>query len=190
MNNKLFIAATAFVVVACGQETTTIDRASATSSSQPTSTAVFDNIPGQYPTQAPDVPGAKSAPVGACVSLEGKRDAPKLNVVDCGSPTNGFKVVQRVSTPDQCPKDVDQRFYRYPEDEGEWTACLDLAWSANDCLVTNQTSARRVACDDKNAANRVKPVAVLLGVTDISGCTETGYAHPERKFTICIETQG
>lgn len=187
MNTKLFIAATAFVVAACGQDA--IDQVSATSGSQATPTVSFDNIPGQYPTQAAGIPGAKSAPVGACVSLEGKRDAPKLNVVDCGSPNNGFKVVQRVSTPDQCPKDVDQRFYRYPEDEGEWTACLDLAWSASDCLVTNQTSARRVACDDKNVANRVKPVGVLLGATDTSGCKEDGYAHPARGFTICIETQ-
>ncbi|WP_236738435.1 LppU/SCO3897 family protein [Mycobacteroides abscessus] len=187
MNTKLVIAAATLVVTACGQDTPTVQQATATST-QPLA-ATFDNIPGQYPAQAPGIPGAKSAPVGACVSLEGKRDVPKLNVVDCGSPTNGFKVVQRVSTPDQCPKDVDQRFYRYPEDEGEWTACLDLAWSANDCLTTNQTSARRVACDDKNVANRVKPVGVLLNTTDISGCDETGYAHPDRKFTICIETQ-
>lgn len=110
-------------------------------------------------------------------------------MVDCASPTNGFKVVQRVSTPDQSPKDVDQRFYSYPEDDGEWTVCLDLAWSANDCLVTNQTSARQVACDDKNVANQVKPVGVLLNTTDLPGYTETEYAQPERKFTICIETQ-
>jgi hypothetical protein len=187
MRAKLLISATAFVVASCGQDAPS-DPVPATAASTPPLAVSFDNIPGQFPVQAPGIPGATSAPVGACVSLEGKRNAPKLNVVDCGSPTNGFKVVQRVSTPDQCPKDVDQRFYRYP-DEGEWTACLDLAWSANDCLVTNQTSARRVACDDKNVANRVKPVGVLLNTTDISGCDETGYAHPDRKFTICIETQ-
>lgn len=188
MRSKLLIVAAGFVVVACGQDAPS-SQVPATATSTPPPAVSFDSIPGQYPAQSVGIPGAKSAPVGACVSLEGKRDAPKLNVVDCGSSTNGFKVVQRVSTPDQCPKDVDQRFYRYPEDEGEWTACLDLAWSANDCLATNQTSARRVACDDKNVANRMKPVGVLLDATDISGCEQTGYAHPVRRFTVCTEAQ-
>lgn len=76
------------------------------------------------------------------------------------------------------PKGVDQRFYRYP-DEGEWTARLDLACSANDCLVTNQTSARRGTCDDK----------VSRTDSSLLECSETGYAHPVSGFAVRIETQ-
>ncbi len=151
--------------------------------------AQFDQIPGQFPPQASGVPGASTAPVGACVSFEGPSSNATLKVVDCGSPTNGFKVIQRVSTPDQCPADVAQKFYMNP-DEGQFTACLDFAWSANDCLSIGKVTAVRAACNDTSKANREKPLKVILNTTTNAGCGPTGgFPHAARKFTICTETQ-
>lgn len=148
----------------------------------------FDQVPGKYPVQDLGIPGADTAPVGACVSLAGPQLDPVFSVVDCGAPTNGYKVVQRVRTPDECPNDVDQRFYLNPEG-GQWTACLDYAWSIHDCLSIGHISATRVACDDQTTTNREKPTQVLLDSTTAADCPDGGFAHPVRKFTICTETQ-
>lgn len=151
--------------------------------------ADFNEIPGQFPPQESDVPGGSVAPVGACVSLDGQSHNAKLKVVDCGSPSNGYKVIQRVSTPAECPADVDHKFYMYP-DEGEFTACLDYAWSANDCLSIGKVTAIRTACDDASKPKREKPLKVILNTTTNAGCGPTGgFPHPVRKFTVCTETQ-
>ncbi|WP_074331093.1 LppU/SCO3897 family protein [Mycobacteroides abscessus] len=151
--------------------------------------ADFDQIPGQFPQQASGIPGASIAPVGACVSFEGPKNNATLKVVDCGSPANGFKVIQRVTTPDQCPADVAQRFYMNP-DEGQFTACLDYAWSANDCLSIGKVTAVRATCDDTSKPNREKPLKVILNTTTNAGCGPTGgFPHAVRKFTVCTETQ-
>ncbi|MDR3659469.1 MAG: hypothetical protein P4L86_03470 [Mycobacterium sp.] len=148
----------------------------------------FDQIPRQYPPQAAGIPGAAIAPVGACVSFDGPSTNATLKVVDCGSPTNGYKVIQRVSTPDQCPKDVDQKFYMNPA-EGQFTACLDYAWSAKDCLSIGKVTAVRVACNDAGAPDRQKPLNVVLDSINASDCPETGFPHPVRRFTVCAERQ-
>ena len=144
----------------------------------------FSQIPGQFPPQALNVPGESIAPVGACVSFEGPSTNTTLKVVDCGSPNNGYTVIQRVSTPDQCPADVAQKFYMNP-DEGQFTACLDYAWSSADCLSIGKVSAVRAKCDDVTRPNREKPVNVILN-TD---CPTGGFPHAVRKFTVCTETQ-
>ncbi|WP_444308616.1 LppU/SCO3897 family protein [Mycobacteroides abscessus] len=149
----------------------------------------FDQIPGQFPPQEPGIPGASIAPVGACVSFEGPSNNATLKVVDCGSPSNGHKVIQRVITPDQCPADVAQKFYMNP-DEGQFTACLDYAWNANDCLSIGKVTAVRAACDDTSKPNREKPLKVILNTTTNAGCGPTGgFPHAVRKFTVCTETQ-
>ncbi|MFD6199858.1 hypothetical protein ACFWE3_24445 [Mycobacteriaceae bacterium NPDC060252] len=123
------------------------------------------------------------------MSFEGPSNDATLKTVDCGSPTNGFKVIQRVSVPDQCPADVAQKFYMNP-DEGQFTACLDFAWSANDCLSIGKVTAVRAACDDTSKPNREKPLKVILNTTTNAGCGPTGgFPHAVRKFTICTETQ-
>ncbi|SKG18555.1 LppU/SCO3897 family protein [Mycobacteroides abscessus] len=149
----------------------------------------FNQIPGQFPAQASEIPGASVAPVGSCVSLDGPSTAAKLKVVDCGSPSNGYKVIQRVSTPAECPADVDHKFYMY-SDEGEFTACLDYAWSANDCLSVGKVTAIRASCNDTSKSKREKPLKVILNTTTNAGCGPTGgFPHAVRKFTVCTETQ-
>ncbi|MHA7661346.1 LppU/SCO3897 family protein [Mycolicibacterium sp. HS_4_1] len=135
----------------------------------------------------PVAAGAQLAPVGACVSLQGAPPEPSLSVVDCGSANNGFKVVQRVSTPAECTPDVDQRFYMNPEG-GQFTACLDYAWSSKDCLTISKYSATRVACDATGVGDREKPVNVIADSTSIAGCPTGGFAHAVRRFTVCTQT--
>lgn len=147
----------------------------------------FDQVPGQFPPQAAGIPGASIAPVGACVSFDGPSTNATLKLVDCGSSTNGYKVIQRVATPKECPSDVAQKFYMNP-DEGQFTACLDYAWNARDCLSIGQVTAVRVACDDVNAPNRQKPLRIIPSSTDISGCPTGGFSHPVRRFTVCTQT--
>lgn len=147
----------------------------------------FEHIPGEFPPQQPGIPGASLAPVGACVSLGGASTNATLNIVDCGSPAGAFKVIQRVSTPDQCPKDDDQQFYMNPE-EGQFTACLDLAWSAADCLSIGKMTATRTACNSAEP-KRERPLNVVLNSESANDCPAGGFAHPVRRFAICTLSQ-
>ncbi|MBN7314871.1 hypothetical protein I3U70_26145 [Mycobacteroides abscessus subsp. abscessus] len=109
-------------------------------------------------------------------------------MVDCGSSTNGYKVIQRVSMPDQCVKDAEQRFYLDTPDGG-FAACLDYAWSAKDCLSIGKVSVVRAACDDSTAPNREKPRSIVYDTQTAGVCPTGGFAHPVRRFTVCTEPQ-
>ncbi|SCX11093.1 hypothetical protein [Mycolicibacterium fluoranthenivorans] len=148
----------------------------------------FSHIPGQYPPQATNVPGESVAPVGACVSFDGPSNNATLRIVECGSPTNGYTVIQRVYTPDQCAPDVAQKFYMNA-DEGQFTACLDYAWKSADCLSIGKVTAIRAKCEDTTMPNREKPLKVILNTTTNADCPTGGFPHPVRKFTVCTETQ-
>lgn len=194
MNRRLTsaVGAAAIVVVAvagCSPQEARPAAGASTNTTVSLPGADFEQISGQFPPQPAGIPGAAIAPVAACVSFEGPSNNATLKIVDCGSPTNGFKVIQRVSTPDQCPADVAQKFYMNP-DEGQFTACLDYAWSANDCLSIGKVTAVRAACDDPSKPNREKPLKVILNTTTNAGCGPTGgFPHAVRKFTVCTETQ-
>ncbi len=170
--------------VACGRDTSSAEPAT---SSAVAARANFDQIEGEFPTQSAGVPGAQSAPVGACVSLTGPKSSPALSVVDCGSPSNGYRVIQRVSGPDECVKDADQRFYLNPA-EGQWTASLDYAWSNKDCLSISDITAVHTPCDGA-APGRERPIQVVLDAISTANCPTGGFAHPVRRFTICTHTQ-
>lgn len=159
-----------------------------TTTASPPVAVDFSQIPGQFPPQAPNIPGASIAPVGACVSFEGPSNNSMLRVVDCGSPNNGYTVIQRVFTPEQCPSDVAQKFYMN-SDEGQFTACLDYAWNSRDCLSIGKVTAVRVDCDDTTRPNREKPLNVIPNTTTNAGCPTGGFPHVVRKFTVCTETQ-
>jgi len=180
------MAAAVLAITACGHDAGSSDQPA--SSPRSTVDTNFDQIPGQYPLQAPGIPGAAIAPVGACVSFDGPSTNATLRIVDCGSPTNGYKVVQRVATPNECPSDVAQKFYMNPE-EGQFTACLDYAWSSKDCLSIGKVTAVRAACDDANAPAKEKPLNVVLNSVTEKDCPTGGFAHPVRRFTVCTQTQ-
>lgn len=153
--------------------------------SEPTN---FDEIINQFPPLDHEIPDSAAAPVGACVALSGTRTSPSLSVVACGSPQNGYKIIQVVATPAECVVDADQIFYTNPP-EGQWTACLDYAWSNADCLSISKITAVRVRCDDTTIPRREKPISVLIDVADAEECGEGGFTHRVREFTVCTETQ-
>lgn len=149
----------------------------------------FDQIPGEFLPERPEVPGAAVAAAGACVALGGEPAAPILDIVQCGSRNNGYRVVERVHTPEECKSDVEQKFYMNGED-GQFTACLDYAWMAGDCLSIGSFTAIRASCDDMSVPRRERPVSVLLDVTSADACPDGGFAHPVRRFTVCTKTMG
>lgn len=151
----------------------------------------FSDIPNQFPQPATNTSaGQEAAPVGACVSLSGKIARAELSVVECGSPENNYKVIQRVTMPNECISDTDRRYYQNDADGG-WTACLDLAWDKSACLSITTTLVRRVSCSDTTVPNRQKPVKLITNTTTIEGCPRGGFVfdHPQRRFTVCAETQ-
>ncbi|WP_074292710.1 LppU/SCO3897 family protein [Mycobacteroides abscessus] len=180
MQSKLIACCiTVFAATACGTSQPGADVSTAPN---------FDQITGQYPEQPAGIPGEAIAPIGSCVSLEGPREKPSLKVVDCGSPANGYKVIQRVSMPDQCVKDAEQRFYLDTPDGG-FAACLDYAWSTKDCLSIGKVSVVRAACNDNTAPRREKPISIVYDTQTAGVCPTGGFAHPIRRFTICTEPQ-
>jgi hypothetical protein len=152
------------------------------------STPDFGNIPGQFPVPATLTEnGSQTAPVGACVNVSGPPRDATLTIVGCGTRENTYRVIRRVVTPDQC-QDADRPFYSNTSNDGEWTACLDLAWDNNYCInISKQVT--KVACDDPSAKDKYKAVKIVISTVTKRDCGEDGYAHPVRQFTICTETQ-
>lgn len=56
------------------------------------------------------------------------------------------------------------------------------------CISLGQPVAK-VDCTDTNAPKRIKPLKIILDTTTLEGCPSGGYKHPQRKFTVCTETQ-
>ncbi|WP_109559279.1 LppU/SCO3897 family protein [Mycobacteroides saopaulense] len=148
----------------------------------------FANIPGQFPTPGSlTANGQVQAPVGGCVNVSGPLVNASLTVVDCGSDKHTYRVVQRVNIPQECG-DADHSVYANSAATGQYTACLDLAWEASSCISLGQP-VTKVACTEANAPKRIKPLKIILDTTTLDGCAEGGYKHPQRRFTICTETQ-
>ncbi len=150
------------------------------------SPGAFKEISGQFPQPATLTDsGAADAPVGGCVQVSGTPTRAVLNVAACTSPHATYRVIQRVRTPEQCVTDKDHPVY-YHDENAQWTACLDLNWDSTYCINLGQVVSK-VACDDPNAHNKIKPSHLLTDTTTVEGCPQGGYAHPTRRFTICTE---
>lgn len=163
-----------------------------TSSTKPSAThresTDFANIPGQFLTPGSlTANGQTEAPVGGCVNLGGELVNSSLTIVDCGSDRNTYRIVQRVNVPKECG-DTDRSFYHNSEATGQYTACLDLAWDKSSCISVGQP-VTKVACADTNSPKRIKPLKLILDTTSLDGCPSGGYKHPQRRFTVCTETQ-
>lgn len=179
-----------FAVIGCNSASDdrgTIASAVPTSGSQlPDS---VENIPGQYPDSNAVAVGGAAAPIGGCVSLRGPRARALLSPVDCQDPRANYRVIQRVAKPHECVGDADRQYYQNDKD-GEWTACLDLAWNSRNCIsFESKDLVSQVDCADSKALNRERPTQLLLNSATAAGCTYGGFAHPIRRFTVCTETQ-
>ncbi|MHA7662211.1 LppU/SCO3897 family protein [Mycolicibacterium sp. HS_4_1] len=148
----------------------------------------FANIPGQFvgpPTLTPN--GEAQAPVGACANLSGTTTDAILSIVDCNSLQNTYRVVRRVNTPQECG-DTDRSYYHNSQSTGQYTACLDLAWDSTTCIALGPLVSK-VNCADPNISSKIKPTMVILNTTTLDGCSDGGYTHPARRFTVCTQTQ-
>ncbi|SKT85252.1 Uncharacterised protein [Mycobacteroides abscessus subsp. massiliense] len=149
----------------------------------------FDDIPGQYPNpQQVSSPVEVGYPVGTCVKVYGSRSHTEISAAECGSLESNYRIIQRASDPRQCVSDADRLYYHNGKD-GEWAACLDYAWTPESCISITASSVERTDCDDPKAPDKVKPIRVIVGVTDVSSCRSGGYAHPVRRFTVCTQMQ-
>ncbi|MEH3131592.1 MAG: hypothetical protein PGN27_16715 [Mycolicibacterium neoaurum] len=146
------------------------------------------DIPGQFPQPATMTEsGGADAPVGGCVNVSGTPARAVLDVADCMTPLATYRVIQRVLTPDQCVADADRPFY-FRDAYAQWTACLDLNWDSTYCIDVGAVTTK-VACEDPAATRKLKPASVLLDTTTTDDCSEGGYPHPLRRFTICTEAR-
>lgn len=182
------VALTCWTVSSCGSPAEAPSQTvPATASSQQDSTD-FSKIPGQFPSPASlTANGEGEAPVGGCVNLSGPAVNAVLTLVDCGSQQYTYRIVQRVNRSRECG-DADHSYYHNSKDTGQYTACLDLAWDKDLCLNLGQP-VTKVACDDPKAPERYKPIKVVLNTTSVDACPNGGYAHPQRRFTVCTQRQ-
>jgi hypothetical protein len=151
-------------------------------------TGALVEINKQFPSEAAVAEGATEAPVKACANLVGSRQRPSLELVSCESGKPGYRIVQRVSTPAECPSDVDDRFYK-SDGAKQWTACLDFAWPREGCLsIAEGAFSTWVECNDPKAVGAERATEILEDVTTVEKCPFGGFAHPLRGFAVCSET--
>lgn len=148
----------------------------------------LSDIPGRMPGGVESQIGQDAAPVGGCVNLSGEKINASIKVVPCGSADNNYLVIQRVNFPTDCVADADRRYYHNGR-QGEFTACLDLAWSPQSCIIIDSPKVLRTNCEDSSVPNQYRPIKVILNADNVDGCPDKGFAHPVRRFTICTETQ-
>ncbi|SHS48618.1 Uncharacterised protein [Mycobacteroides abscessus subsp. abscessus] len=188
MTLKAIAAITLVVAVVTGCQDSNRPATASTNAAPPAGTN-FASIPGEFASPAATTQaGAEEAPIGACVKVTGKPWEAGMRAADCGGPDATHRIIQRVTTPDECVSDIDRRFYQNTA-AGEWTACLDIYWAFTDCLSVTDDGTHRVSCADQSAPTRVRATKVVLDTSTADMCPEGGYDHPERKFTICTETQ-
>lgn len=177
-----------FTLGACGMQSSPPSATvPATASAQQDSTD-FSSIPGQFPSPASlTANGEREAPVGGCVNLSGPAVNAVLTIVDCGSQQYTYRIVQRVNRSRECG-DADHSYYRNSKESGQYTACLDLAWDKGACLNLGRP-VTKVSCDDPSAREKYKPIKVVVNTTVVDACPNGGYAHPQRRFTVCTQRQ-
>ncbi len=181
--------ATSLLIASCSSEVNLDSRTSSTTASAGSSSKTpdvdFSDIAGQFP-QTPDI-SAPDVRRGDCVALTGSAARSSLNVVECGSAENNYRVVQIARKPWECVNDADQHYYKN-KDGSEFSLCLDYAWGSKDCLLMSDHSVTRSKCEH-NAAGRVeRPLTVVEDASSVTVCPTGGYPHPTRRFVVCAES--
>lgn len=144
------MVAAAFITGCGSGEASPSEHSSTTAAPDRTS---FKDIAGEFPQPATLTDsGATDAPVTGCVNVAGTPARAVLDLADCTTPQATYRVIQRVTTPDQCIADTDRPFY-YRDTTIERTACLDLNWDPVYC-INLATVITKVACDDPNAPTK------------------------------------
>lgn len=126
--------------------------------------------------------------VGDCISATGTLADAVAIPAPCGTSASNYRVIGKAPTNAQCVSDADTTYYEELAIGGEQGAlCLDVDWIIGDCMDVSGDAAQRVPCD-AGTAPREKATAIIADAVDADSCPSGGYAHPERRFTVCTET--
>lgn len=182
------VAATA-LLAGCGGESVE-GSAVAAEASATTSVQSSPSVAGQ---QGSDGGGRVDIDVeiGDCVRLGGTSDAATIAEATCGSTSSNYKVVAKAAKNAQCPSDVDQVYYETSWGNERGALCLDVDWVVGGCMSIpddSEDEPQRVDCNDPNATGVEQVTEIVEGTTDVEACSEGGFAHEERQFTVCTET--
>lgn len=150
---------------------------------------IGEDIPGQIINSAV-LPGSPA--VRSCLSLTGARGTTRLIRKSCDDFTAEFKVVQIVLNPEQCPTDIDQRYF-HSDVSKSYGLCLDYNWQRESCIQIHQEFALGVKCDITLTSAEVttyKPYSIYYNVQEMSVAKCKNHfqlPYPIRKFTVCVE---
>lgn len=126
--------------------------------------------------------------VGDCILASGTLDDAAAMPAPCGSAASNYRVIGKAPTNAECVSDADSYYYEELMIGGEQGAlCLDVDWVIGECMDISGDVAQRVPCDG-GVAPREKAIEIIEDTADADSCPEGGYAHPERRFTVCTET--
>ncbi|WP_338887509.1 LppU family putative lipoprotein [Rhodococcus sovatensis] len=138
----------------------------------------------------PDLGGSLEVDVevGDCILASGTLDDAAALPAPCGTPASNYRVIGKAPTNAECVSDADSYYYEELAIGGEQGAlCLDVDWVIGECMDISGDIAQRVPCDG-GTAPRERATEIVLDAVDADSCPDGGYAHPERKFTVCTET--
>lgn len=116
---------------------------------------------------------------GDCVNLDQALGRTQLNKVQCGD-SSAFRVIQIVSTLEQCVNDADLTYYSATK---RYAACLDYDWSPDRCLLIEQGQpVRKVDC----ATPRSERVELIVMSTDNTLNCSQGVSLIRRVGSRCV----
>lgn len=131
------------------------------------------------------------ANVGDCVKLGGTVDAAEIEHAACGSADSNYRVIATASENAQCPSDADQVYYETFGSVEQGALCLDIDWVVGGCMSIpryGDDEPFRVDCTDPTAESVERAVEIIEDTTDVEQCSEGGFSHTERRFTVCTVT--
>lgn len=186
--SAVLVVAGALTAAGCGTSVEGTATAGGTSTAGETSTTTTTSAPlGADQGGRVDI----DVEIGDCVRLGGTADAATIDEAVCGSTKSNFKVVGKAAKNAQCASDVDQVYYETKWGSERGALCLDIDWVMGGCMSLpdgDDEEPQRVECDDPYAPGIERAIEVIEGATDVEQCSEGGYVHDEREFTVCTET--
>ncbi|QQG96782.1 hypothetical protein HBE99_07950 [Mycobacteroides chelonae] len=142
----------------------------------------FDTIPGQI------IGGGESefGLPGQCVVLAGPdQHHPSISPAKCDSVDSNYRIIKIAKTRNECPTDSDQRFSHWTPGK-EQTLCLDYNWSTNKCFKIGRDTWYALV-ESCGSPESERAQSVVLDSSTVRDCPAGGFAHPERRFTICTQ---
>lgn len=126
---------------------------------------------------------------GDCVALGGAVDDATIDNADCGSRTSNYKVVDVVTSSDECSGDIDQTYFETRGGVETGALCLDIDWKVGECMDLGGEDPQRIDCS-ATAILGEKVSEILIGTSDVNECSssDAGYVYEERNFVVCTDS--